>query len=103
MYKIILPIGEVPEDYVVTKVRGEKRYRVTTTLGVFAYGKTDKDDASEVRKELNSQGLVFMVPLDNGDSNINVCDPKIEVCLCLSAAEAVKFFKQKEQEDLDYD
>jgi hypothetical protein len=81
-YKMILPVSEVPLNSIVTKITGEKQYRVRDEFK-FWKGESRSSTNSEVSNEKDIQvveaqkGARFLVPLDGGD--ISAVDSTYEI------------------------
>jgi hypothetical protein len=64
-YKMIVPVGDVSDGYIVTKIRGVKKYRVKRSIEVYS------EDGSKqtIKAEL---GCVFLVSTEMGFSILAV-------------------------------
>ncbi len=86
MMKMILPLKEIPKGVKVTKIKGEKIYKVVEEITVY------NEDHSKLVIPAE-KGSVFLV---DKNGNINAISSDIEVVWLATKEELIDFFNEGE-------
>jgi hypothetical protein len=91
LFKIILPLKDVPKGATITKLKGAKEYIVHDSIRLF------KEDGE--KQEITSDGSSrFLVAL-HGDANISIHEGDTEVVWRCDLDAAKEFFNRFDEED----